>query len=228
MARKTDKPEDSARRAMYLWEACERELHRNIHLEKVRAEDLNNFSEIIREEDAFLSKCMGTSPECSVPIPGETAPLQLFLEATMPDSKGATREKKWREYLEQESGQRGKVAELIIQQKKDGLPEAELLSLRKSFTDFLKTTGAEQNKIRSDKAVRGRSISRISSKFLCGDKLTVESKSVLRMLTEVEIEKEIGKQNMTPKEAENWKVFIQDLKDPAITPPSKIRKKRGD
>lgn len=239
MARKTDRPEDSAKRAIHLWQACEKELHKADHTENVRAEKFNGMMETVRDETTFLSKCMGTPPDCSTPVAGETVSLQSFLTALLPNSKDETRARKWREYREylldseyQLSGQReriesdfaGKVAKWITHDEDQGLLETELLILREDFSNFHEAKGAVLRKSRADNAVRAKSIRGISKKFLAGEKLTSKDNGVLKTLLEIEIEAEIKKLEMPPAQARKWKALIQDLNAPANSRPRTIRK----
>lgn len=239
MAQKTDRPEDSAKRAIHLWQACEKELHVTAHSETVKSEAFSEIIDTITDQDLFLSKCMGNPIDCSLPIKGKRAPFKAVLAALMAESKDRTQKSDWKAYREfclsdenqapeisekKESFVNNRVREQVEKDEIQGFLETDLLGLRENFSKFREANGAFKRKIRSEKGVRGRSIRGISRKFTIGEKLTSEEEDVLKTLTDEEVGTEIKKLEMTTAQALKWKALVQDLNTPVRARPRVIRK----
>ena len=233
MARKYDTPKDSAERAIDLWEACELGLHRAEHKAKVKEEEFSQMIDTFTDQNAFLSQCMGTPLDCSTPIEGRKVPLNSVLVALMPVSKDHTRDARWIDYRRYcmtfidlanklpESSVVAAVEAQVAHEKKQGLLETELLQLRADFATFLESFEKVEQAKKSDKGVRARKIRPITRKFLAGTELTEEEQSVIKSLTNEEIEAEILKTAMKPAQKKKWKAAIVDFNTPAKGRPRK-------
>ncbi len=147
MATQAENPNNTARRALQLWQACGAELERTAPALAKREQAVSAAAVSREETRQWLSQF----------TPGEPVPLDVFLRAVMPRSKPEDLAKWWRDYTAHFNSDK-EVDRLMKRDREQGIAPDELVPCRESFLCFIAMGRAEKNRAKGRKGVAAKKI----------------------------------------------------------------------